>query len=100
MAKTEIKTRYESIVSIGCVVCLQYYGVYSPPEIHHLIGQKYRAMGKKAKDENTIGLCTYHHRAGCVDHPSIHVYPDLFNKKFGTQEELLKLTNELISHEI
>lgn len=53
-------------------------------------------MGKKADDENTIGLCPGHHQYGNKDNPSVHGQPKLFAEKFGTQEELLEMQNALI----
>lgn len=88
--------RYQAITDIGCLVCRLFYGVYTRPAIHHLVGLKYRSLGKKSKDEHSIGLCPCHHQYGSIDHPAIHSHPAEFEKRFGTQEELLNITNELI----
>jgi hypothetical protein len=48
------------VASIGCVLCLRLgYGA-TPAEVHHIrtgIG-----AGRRAPDEDTIGLCPEHHR--------------------------------------
>ena len=88
------KERMSNIANLSCIVCRLFYSVETPAELHHLIGLKYRSTGKKAKEY--IPLCPLHHRVGTKDHPSIHAYPKLFAKMYGTQEELLDITNGLI----
>ena len=89
-------SRYADMGKIGCVVCRVFYLVYSEPHMHHLSGIKYRAMGKKADDAHTIPLCPRHHQHGTKEHPSAHSHPKLFAEKYGTQEELLEMTNALL----
>lgn len=88
--------RFSRIADLGCIVCKQFYFVKSPCAIHHLVGLKYRCSGKKAKWEYTIGLCGIHHQYGTKEHPAIHSHPEEFEKRFGTQGDLLKLTNEIL----
>ena len=88
--------RAEQLARIGCIVCRLYRGVHSPAHIHHLQGLKYRAMGKKASDMHSIGLCPSHHQYGTKDEPSVHSHPAEFERRFGTQEELLEATNKMI----
>lgn len=90
------KIRFIKLADLGCIICREFYGVFTPAAIHHLTGSAYRSTGKKASNEHTIGLCTGHHQYGNYDHPSIHSHPERFEELFGTQEELLKITNELI----
>jgi len=90
------KERFNRIVGLGCIVCKLHYGVTTPCCIHHLTGIKFRSAGKKASDDNTIGLCPAHHQYGDNDNPSIHARPVQFAEKFGSQEILLARTNELI----
>ena len=90
------KERFNRLSEMGCIVCKLYYSVYTAPEIHHLTGLKYRSTGKKANDDNTIGLCLNHHRQGDLNNPSVHARPAKFTEMYGSQEDLLKLTNELL----
>jgi hypothetical protein len=89
--------RFRLLTDLGCIVCHKFYGVFSQCLIHHLTGIKYRSTGKKASDDDTIGLCPAHHQYGTLEHPAIHTHPAEFERKYGTQEELLKITNELIN---
>jgi hypothetical protein len=89
--------RFRLLTDLGCIVCHKFYGVFSQCLIHHLTGLKFRSIGKKASDDDTIGLCYKHHAAGSYEHPAIHTHPDEFERRYGTQEDLLKITNELIN---
>ena len=44
-------------------------------------------MAKRSSHVDTIGLCPYHHR---TSNESIHLNPKEFEKKFGTEKELLE----------
>jgi len=88
--------RFSRIADLGCIVCKQFYFVKSPCAVHHLVGLDFRCSGKKASWQNTIGLCGRHHQYGTKEHPAIHSHPKEFEKRFGTQGYLLKLTNELL----
>ena len=94
------KERFNAIIELGCIVCREFYYVFTLASIHHLTGLKYRSGGKRASDDDTIGLCPGHHQYGSYDHPSIHSHPKRFEELFGTQEELLNITNELIREKI
>ena len=50
-------------------------------------------MGKRSSHFDTIGLCPYHHR---TSNESIHLNPKEFEKKFGTEKELLEEVLELL----
>ena len=88
--------RFSRIADLGCIVCKKFYFVQSPCAVHHLVGLDFRCSGKKAVWENTIGLCGRHHQYGTKEHPAIHSHPEEFERRFGTQGDLLKLTNELL----
>lgn len=93
MTKVE---RFDAIFELGCIACrIAQLGI-TPCAVHHLVGLNFRCSGKKAKWEYTIGLCPKHHQYGTKEHPAIHSHPERFEELFGTQEELLKITNELI----
>lgn len=93
MTPSERKERFDALARIGCIVCRVYMQTWSEPHIHHLQGIKYRAMGKKADDKFSIPLCPAHHQHG---RPSVHGNPKEFADTFGTQEELLEMTNKMI----
>ena len=80
--------RFAKLGEMGCIICGQ------PPQIHHLIGVKYRGMGQKADDQYTIPLCLDHH-TGAEGIHTLGKRP--WEAKYGTQEELLNATNEKLS---
>lgn len=88
--------RFSRIADLGCIVCKEFYFVQSPCAVHHLVGLDFRCSGKKASWENTIGLCGRHHQYGTKEHPAIHSHPEEFERRFGTQSDLLKITNDLL----
>lgn len=90
------KERAEGLVEIGCIVCLVHHKAQTQPMLHHLTGIKYRATGKKANDEHTIGLCHPHHQG----REGVHVMGMRpWEAKYGTQTELLEITNKLLALE-
>lgn len=91
------KERFKRLSELGCIVCHIFYGVFTPTAIHHLTGLRFRSVGKRASHDDTIGLCPGHHQYGNHDHPSIHTHPERFEELFCTQEELLKITNNIIN---
>jgi hypothetical protein len=50
---------FADLVELGCIVCLNEYGLKSPPDIHHI-----HKNSRRVSDLHTIPLCYYHHRAG------------------------------------
>ena len=90
------EARFNALARIGCTVCRIYYQAHTECHIHHATGLKYRAMGKKAHDLDTFGLCEKHHTQGSKEHPSIHRQPAEFESRFGTQEFLLDAVNQMI----
>lgn len=84
---------------VGCVACYK-RGIYMEPDVHHLL-----SGGRRRGHRFTIPLCPGHHRAvfpyGYKDFrevhgPSMAKEPRAFRAEFGTDEELLKLTDELL----
>lgn len=95
MSDKEDKKRMDNVANLSCIVCKLFYSIDgSPAELHHLVGLQYRSIGKKAKEY--IPLCPLHHRLGTKEHPSIHSHPEEFERRFGSQNDLLELTNELL----
>ena len=89
----EEKKYMESVVSFGCIVCLVYHEVQTPCEIHHTDGSQ-----KEGAHLKTIGLCFRHHREGsdCKQYVSIHPHKARFEARYGTEQELLEITKEVI----
>ena len=80
------------VIELGCIVCLN-KGFSNPAEIHH-------TQGKTKPDAHlmVLPLCFEHHRKGGDKEPiSRHPYKKRFEKAYGTEEELLKQVEELIS---
>lgn len=92
--KADIK-RFELIQSMGCIVCILFYGAPTPCEIHHTNGKT-----KEGAHQLTIGLCPGHHRHGSDKPPFIsrHPYKARFEAAYGTEAELLVETNERLEY--
>lgn len=88
--------RFTAMSRIGCIVCRVFHNTRSDAHIHHLSGLKYRGMGMKARDDHTIPLCPTHHQYGTKAIPSVHLQPKIFAERYGTQEELLEMTNKML----
>lgn len=88
MKPKERKKRFSALAEQGCCICRR------PTEIHHLIGFKYRGIGQKATDENTIPLCVEHHRGSQGIH---HLGMKTWEKVYGTQEFHLEKVDFLIN---
>jgi hypothetical protein len=84
--------RFIHLVDLCCVACRKDGICDSPSEIHHLKGYKFSGMGMKATSDDTIPLCYQHHRGQFGYHTS----PKAFTEKYGTQQELLDYTNQLL----
>ena len=80
----------DQILQLNCIVChLEKLGA-TPAEVHHTNG------GDNHFD--TIPLCIYHHRAGDhnIHYTSRHPFKKQFEKRYGTEKELLQKTREII----
>ena len=86
------KERYQKLIDLGCIVCLIFEEVYTPPEIHHPYGRKGNG------NQKTYPLCFLHHnsRVDCDDYTSRHPYKFKFEERYDTDENLLEETNRLI----
>lgn len=83
-----------SLVSdLGCIVCLLFLKVYTPPEIHHTDGKT-----KEGSHRKILGLCCRHHRITSNDDLWISRHPDKarFEKEYGTEQELMNKTRALL----
>ena len=77
-----------AVAALGCVVCRNLGFGATPAEVHH-IGNG--AIGKKASNFETIGLCPTHHRNGGHG-VAVHAGRKAFEANFGTERELLEQT--------
>ena len=75
------KQAYEEAINFGCVVCKKHYGLRTDATIHHLTGA---GMGLKSKQ--FIPLCPEHHQGNT----GIHLDKKNFEKKYGTEKEILE----------
>ena len=89
------KQRAAKLLDLGCVVCLNEYGVYTPPAIHHIDGQT-----KPGCHQLTIPLCPRHHQHKDNNKPprwfARHGEYMQFSEAYGTEWELLEQVNGLI----
>lgn len=94
------RRRFARFVDVGCVACLQLEPPrYSVPEVHHLL-----SGGIRRGHSYTVPLCPWHHRGvgGPVDAqlairgPSLALTPDNFRLHFGSDADLLHMTNAIV----
>ena len=78
------------VANYGCIAC-EIDGKISSAEIHHI--RKHTGMGLRPPHSDTIPLCYSHHRTGKI---SVHLGKKEFEKKYGTEQEILKKVNREI----
>lgn len=94
MNKTE-RQHLDKVAALGCIACYRQETPGTPGEIHH--PRAGTGMGQKASHYDAICLCPAHHRGTAgLSVPSIHGSKNRFIETFGTEAELLELTNTLI----
>jgi len=82
----------DRVRELGCVICRQQGKGRRPCEIHHVFGKT-----KPGAHFYVLPLCFEHHRMGSGKEPiSRHPYKARFEATYGTEEELLKLVDELL----
>ena len=87
------KRHYEKLSQIGCIVCRNLGFGYSAPHIHHIrngVGLAMRSHWSLA-----IPLCALHHQHGGHG-VALHAGQKTFERKYGTEAELLAETLNLI----
>ena len=100
--------RADAIRDVGCLACrLRFPAIeHVPCEIHHLTTGGWHGQKRRGHDE-TVGLCTWHHR-GESDRseksrmrrwlgPSYAREPAAFRDEFGDDDFLLLAQNELLA---
>ncbi len=94
MTKRAEQIHMGRVAALGCIVCRNVFGLYSPAEIHHIrTGQ---GAGQRASNYDTIGLCPPHHRLGGYG-VAIHAGQKEWERRYGTETELLAQTKNLLS---
>lgn len=89
MTNAERRQRFDKLSKYGCCICRK------PAEIHHLIGFKWRGMGQKADDINTIPLCVDHHRGNVgIHHLGMKKWEDVFGEQEYHLNQINKFVNE------
>ena len=91
--KKEESDHIAKVVAMGCCICAK-LGLGETPAVPHHIGNQ--SMGMKATNFEVIPLCPYHHNQGPIGE-AVHSGRKSFEKKFGTEQELLKQTLEWLS---
>jgi hypothetical protein len=87
------KKHYDNLNQLGCIVCNKLGFGYSVPHIHHI--RHGVGMAQKSHWSKAIPLCPLHHQHGGLG-VALHAGQKTFEKKYGTEEELLTLTLSLL----
>ena len=91
MTKAE-EERIDKLHRMGCIICREFKGIWSPPDIHHCT-----RLGKR-DHMKTIPLSPWHHRNGSFG-DAIHNGYKIFAAQYMTEAELLSRVNELLEEE-
>ncbi|WP_232466391.1 Ref family recombination enhancement nuclease [Burkholderia ubonensis] len=85
------------VAGMCCVVCRNLGFGDSPAEVHHV---RYLAGGgQRASNMDTIPLCPPHHRLGGWG-VAYHAGPEEFERRYGTEADLLKQTKQELGIEM
>ncbi len=95
------KERGAKLRELGCIVCVNKFGLHTPPAIHHIDGKT-----KEGCHQLTLPLCKRHHQIKCNSgdipnflEPWVSRHGDgraAFEAAYGTEQELLEQVNGLI----
>lgn len=85
------------VAGLNCIVCRNLgYGA-SAAEVHHV--RFLAGGGQRAAHTETIPLCPMHHRVGGYG-IAFHAGPAEFQRRYGTEAELLEQTRREVAHRI
>lgn len=93
LEKKLAKEHYAKVVALGCSVADLGSECFGDVVPHHKTGG---GMGMKSDYKKTMGLCLGHHTAGGFGE-CVHNGTKSFEKKYRTQDEMIKITLALIS---
>lgn len=97
-----------AIREIGCICCRKYGYGYTPCDKHHLLDSGKHGNGRRRGEDETIGLCQYHHQGKkqvgsnvakwwrSLVGPSYADEAAAFREEFGNDDDLLAYQNDLI----
>lgn len=80
------------VAQLGCVACRNSGLGATPAEVHHK--RSGTGAGRRASHYDTMPLCPGHHRHW---EDAIHVSPELFVERYGTEEKLVAQTRDEVS---
>lgn len=82
-----------AIAELGCCVCMKFHQVHTPPAVHHIV-----EGGRRLGHFYTIPLCDpgHHQNSATWEKISRHPYKARFEKKYGTEYELLEYVQDLL----
>jgi hypothetical protein len=86
-------THIERIKQLPCVACLQLGYVTYGVDAHHIL-----SGGRRIGDDHVLPLCGIHHRGGRNDGDVVsrHPWRKAFIARYGTEESLLEIVNEML----
>ncbi|WP_353191395.1 Ref family recombination enhancement nuclease [Pandoraea pnomenusa] len=85
------------VAGLSCIVCRNLGFGESPAEVHHV---RFLAGGaQRSGHTNTIPLCPLHHRIGGYG-VAFHAGPAEFQRRYGTEEQLLEQTRCEMAHRL
>ena len=87
-----LKKHYQAVADLGCIVCQAMGLGITPAQIHHPFGRK------NGNERKVIPLCYSHHQSGVKTElfVSRHPYKREFEKRYGTEQELLKQVEAML----
>lgn len=93
--KAEKKYHDDLCRLVGCIAC-RIDGVFNDyVSVHHCEGRT-----KPGCEMKVLPLCSEHHQTGGEEAPSIHPWLNKFQAKYGTQEELMLMCQEILDNEL
>lgn len=94
MTRSE-RQHLDRVADIGCIVCRIHMDRYTPATIHHL--RTGVGMGQKSPHGRVLPICPAHHQTGGYG-VAYHAGREEWERRYGTEEELLAKVNELLAH--
>jgi len=92
-SKAEEKRHYDRLSQLGCIVCLNIGYGYSAPHVHHI--RHGAGMAQRSHYSSAIPLCPNHHQHGGYG-VALHAGIKEFEKRYGTEVELLEQVKQLL----
>ena len=91
------KEHQRQVRDLGCIACIVAFDVFSPCDIHHIL-----SGGRRIDEYSVIGLCPRHHRGGESGGKFVsrHPWKARFILEYGTEDELLAKTQQLLNKRI